>query len=59
MFGTDWSMMALEKNYNNYVPRIMEQLSAAKISPQHQENILWRIRYTADAGVRFGRQKRR
>ncbi len=42
MFGTDWSMMALEKNYNNYVPRMMEQLSAAKTSPQHQENILWR-----------------
>ncbi|MCA1368416.1 hypothetical protein I6F15_13530 [Bradyrhizobium sp. BRP14] len=35
-------MIALEKNYNNYVPRIMEQLSAANIRPQHQENILWR-----------------
>ncbi|HEV7310101.1 amidohydrolase family protein [Ensifer sp.] len=42
MFGTDWSMMALEKDYNAYVPRIVDELRLAKISDEHQQNILWR-----------------
>ncbi len=42
MFGTDWSMMALEKDYNAYVSRIVEQLTLASVSDEHQQNILWR-----------------
>ncbi len=42
MFGTDWSMMALEKDYNAYVSRIAEQLTLASVSDEHQQNILWR-----------------
>ena len=50
MFGTDWSMMALEKNYNNYVPRIMEQLSAAKIAPAPGEYSLAKSRSLSSIG---------
>lgn len=42
MFGTDWSMMSLEKNYNNYVSKITEQFALAKVPQEHQQNILWR-----------------
>lgn len=42
MFGTDWSMMALEKDYNAYVSRIAEQLTLASVSDEHQQNILWK-----------------
>lgn len=42
MFGTDWSMVALEKDYNAYVPRIAEQLTLANVSDEHQQNIFWR-----------------
>ncbi|HEV7319788.1 MAG TPA: amidohydrolase family protein [Ensifer sp.] len=42
MFGTDWSMMALEKDYNAYVPRIVEELRLAKVGEEQQQNILWR-----------------
>ncbi len=42
MFGTDWSMMALERDYNAYVPRIKAELSLAGVSEEHQANIFWR-----------------
>ncbi len=42
MFGTDWSMMALERNYNAYVPRIKDELTLAGVSEDHQQNIFWR-----------------
>lgn len=42
MFGTDWSMMALERNYNAYVPRIKDELSRAGVSEDRQQNIFWR-----------------
>ncbi|NGO52957.1 amidohydrolase family protein [Allomesorhizobium camelthorni] len=42
MFGTDWSMMALETNYNNYIPRISEQLTLADVGPDQQQNIFWK-----------------
>ena len=35
-------MMALEKDYNAYVSRIVEQLTLASVSDEHQQNILWR-----------------
>ncbi|MEI2297239.1 amidohydrolase family protein [Ensifer sp. MJa1] len=42
MFGTDWSMMALEKDYNAYVSRIAGELTLANVSDEHQQNIFWR-----------------
>ncbi|CAN7664330.1 amidohydrolase family protein [Ensifer adhaerens] len=42
MFGTDWSMMALEKDYNAYVPRIAQQLKEANVSEEDQQNIFWK-----------------
>jgi predicted TIM-barrel fold metal-dependent hydrolase len=42
MFGTDWSMMALEKNYNSYVSKITGELTLAGVSAQQQQNILWK-----------------
>lgn len=42
MFGTDWSMMAREKNYNLYVQTIADQLGLAGVDQEHQQNIFWR-----------------
>ncbi|KSV68340.1 amidohydrolase family protein [Ensifer sp. ENS08] len=42
MFGTDWSMMSRERNYNNYVPRMVDGLAQVGVSDDHRQNILWR-----------------
>ncbi|HEV7310102.1 amidohydrolase family protein [Ensifer sp.] len=42
MFGTDWSMMSRERNYNNYVPRMVDGLAKADISDGLRQNIFWR-----------------
>ncbi|WP_327496639.1 amidohydrolase family protein [Ensifer sp.] len=42
MFGTDWSMMSRERNYNNYVARMVDGLARAGVGEELRQNIFWR-----------------